>query len=348
MKFSSLIKFIGIGLILGYLLNNTTPIQAKDHRVKVNESVTEPVTIQVLPRLPKDNIGGQQLGYFNLPMVGHTSRLEKLSLYNPTNQAITVKLKAVDATTNDQGQVDYINRQKASSQLLKQPGSQMMTFDKKVIIAPQTTQNITVRIKNLKAGFTGQKAVALNLSASGINQPHNSIQNQYVYVIGMILQGRPLTNAHLKKLQLTAIRLTQRKVFRIHLANPDATYLKKTQIKFRLVSQWTSFFNYQLTKTNLKIAPSSAFDLQVPLAGKRVVPGIYRLTMAVKTDQYQQTVNRYVAITKTHARLITNHQYRLLKRRQDLIKGALILVVAGLVIGGFYHYYRRRKRDLNE
>lgn len=348
MKRSSLIKFSGICLILGYLFNSATPIQAKDQRVKANEPVTQPVTVQVLPRLPKDNIGGQQLGYFNLPMVGHPSRLEKLRLYNPTNQAITVRIKAVDATTDDQGQVDYTNPAKASSQRLKQPGSQMMTFAKKVSLAPQATQDISVRIKNVKAGFTGQKAVALNLIASGINQPRNSIQNQYVYAIGMILQGRPLTNGHLKKLQLTAVKLSQQKMFKMHLINPDATYLKKTQIKFRFVNQWTSFFNYQLTKTDLKIAPSSTFDLQVPLTGKRVVPGIYRLTMTVKTDRYRQTVNRYVAINKTHARLITDHQYRLLKFRQNLIKGALVLVLAILIGGGFYHYYRRRKRDLSE
>ncbi|WP_208422920.1 WxL protein host-binding domain-containing protein [Latilactobacillus fragifolii] len=351
-RYNQVLIILTITLLLEFMMNIGTA-NAKPQRIKVKQDSTEPVTIQVLPQIPADNIGGQHLGYFDLPVVSKKSRIETISLYNPTNQIIKVQFKIINATTVDNGAVDYTGGQQIDKRLLKVPASTMITAPKALNIQPKTSRNVAFRVKQHSTAFVGQKAAALNIIASGINTPKSSIQNQYVYAIGIILQGRPLKKQQMKKLRPEGIKVrilqNRKAAISVKLVNPDATYLQNTTIEMRLTNQKYSFFSYQSTKKGLKVAPSSAFYNDLLLGGKRLVPGLYRLKITIKSTQYQHTTYKYVEITKGQARFINNHNYLYLKYRNRILMGVGgvlgLLIIYGIVMR---IYFKSRKKRLNE
>ncbi|KRM24471.1 WxL protein host-binding domain-containing protein [Latilactobacillus graminis] len=328
-------------------------VSAKSHRIKSKVDNTVPMTVQVLPKLPPDNLGGRHLGYFVLPMVDHKERKETVRLYNPTNQTIKIRFKAADATTNNNGSVDYTGAHAVDHSLLKKPASSMIKVPQSLKLKPQAGRSVTFTVKNVADNFKGQKAAALNIIADGVNANRSSIRNRYVYAIGVVLQGEKLPKRQLQRLKVSGIDvgLTKAKkaAIRVKLANPDATYLKQTKLQVKLVNRKYHFFKYQDVKKDLKIAPNSSFKDDILLGGKRLVPGVYRLTMTAKTDRYHQTATKYVEITKNKARFINAHNYLYLKYRNRLLIGLLVLliIVAALTIG-LRRRFKRRKKDLNE
>ncbi|WP_337962245.1 WxL domain-containing protein [Latilactobacillus sakei] len=60
-------------------------------------------TFMLMPELPKDNIGGKQLGYFNLHIKPNQVKTIRIKVYNPTEHTINIYGQVKDATTNDNG-----------------------------------------------------------------------------------------------------------------------------------------------------------------------------------------------------------------------------------------------------
>ncbi|MSD83888.1 DUF3324 domain-containing protein [Lactobacillus curvatus] len=336
-----------LGLVVIFMTNQSG-VMAKAKRVEARKDQTTPVTVQVLPELPKDNIGGNHLGYYVLPMNNHRTRLETFKLFNPTNQDLKISFRVVDATTNDNGTVDYTGQNKIDTKILKQPGSKLIKTPKTLILAPNELKDVSFKINKIASNFKGQKATAINVLASGINSRKSSIQNQYNYAIGVILQGETLPKKELEKLKFSGIkvRLTnnQKPAISVQLINPDATYLKNTKLKISLVNGKYSFFNYKSTQKELKVAPNSKFYEDILLGGKRLVPGIYKLNMTAISDQYQQTTSRYVKITKTQAQFINMNNYQYLKQKKRLIEIGIIVLVT-ILVGLLFYWIKVRRKD---
>ncbi|XEO94587.1 WxL protein host-binding domain-containing protein [Latilactobacillus sakei] len=347
------IKFIVFILVITVIfIVDSAEVSAKSNRIRAPKSQVEPITVQVLPVLPSDNIGGSHLGYYVLPANKRKKRYEKLKLFNPTNQALKVRFRVVDATTNDNGSVDYTGQNKVDPTLLKEPGSELIKTPVAITLKPKQLKEVALEINQLASTFRGQKATAVNVLASGINNQQSSIQNQYNYAIGVILQGKSLSKKALKKLNLSGIKVrligNKKPAISIRLTNPDATYLKETKLTLRLVNQRYSFFNYQMTQKDLKIAPNSKFYEDVLLGGKRLVPGVYKLTMTTNNERYHWTTSQYVKITKNQARFINMNNDQYLKKKKQLIEITISVLMLSILMALFYRFRERKKDYLRE
>lgn len=341
-------KYYGSWLLiaLATVLLIASPVNAKAKAKKQNIPTESKATFMLMPELPGDNLGGDHLGYFNLSMKKQKTREVRLKLFNPTSHSMTVYGQVKNATTNDNGSVDYLGTNRINTQLLPQPGSELVTVPKKTKLQPNETKWLTVKIKRGAQLFKGQKATAINLSAYQFNQ-NTTIKNHFVYAIGLILNGQKLAKTDYKKIESPKIKtrfVVKKAAISVRIDNPDPTYLTKATIDVTLQNKKWGLIKYQSSRKNRKIAPNSSFYDNLMLGGKRLVPGVYQMTLTVKSAQYQRTIHKYVKITKSDASYINRYNYEYLKNRNLILLGIVcLLVIIGTIVG----FRFRRKRDLN-
>lgn len=324
-------------------------VQAAKKKSTIKLPTANKATFMLMPELPKDNIGGKQLGYFNLHVKPNQTKTVRIKVYNPTEHTINIYGQVKDATTNDNATVDYLGSHPINRQLLKQPGSQLVTVPKKTSLPAGATKRIVIKIKT-NDSFKGTKATAINLSANQFNQK-SAVKNAYRYAIGLILNGQVVKKSdydHLKSPSIkTRFTKANKAAISIKLNNPDPMYLEKAKIKVKLQNQKWQFIQYTTTVKNGKIAPKTSFYVDLLLGGKRLVPGTYNMILTMHSNQYSKTLRKEVLITASQAKYINSLNAAYLRNRNWILGGiAGVLVIIGGILIRVYRV-RRRKRDLH-
>lgn len=297
------------------------------------------VTFMIYPEIPKDNLGGNKLGYFNLKLKPNAEKTLKIKVFNPTDKPITVNVSAKDAQTADDGRIDYLSDDPVAKKLLPSPGSHYLQFKPRVVVPSKSQEWVNVKVKMPATDFKGKKALAINLAAMGKNG--GSINNRYVYAVGVTLNGTKLPAKKLQRLAMPKMKtgfVDKQAALQFKVTNPDPVFLKKGHLSIKLTNQKLGFFNYKLDLKKMHIAPNSTFNANLLLGGKRLVAGRYTMIAHFKSDQYQRQIKKTVQITKTDARYINDHNVAYQKKRKMLI----IIISAYAVLGIVLIYYIRK------
>lgn len=297
------------------------------------------VTFMIYPEIPKDNLGGNKLGYFNLKLKPNAEKTLKIKVFNPTDKPITVNVSAKDAQTADDGRIDYLSDDPVAKKLLPSPGSHYLQFKPRVVVPSKSQEWVNVKVKMPATDFKGKKALAINLAAMGKNG--GSINNRYVYAVGVTLNGTKLPAKKLQRLAMPKMKtgfVDKQAALQFKVTNPDPVFLKKGHLSIKLTNQKLGFFNYKLDLKKMHIAPNSTFNANLLLGGKRLVAGRYTMVAHFKSDQYQRQIKKTVQITKTDARYINDHNVAYQKKRKMLI----IIISAYAVLGIVLIYYIRK------
>lgn len=302
------------------------------------------VTFMIYPEIPKDNLGGNKLGYFNLKLKPKDKKTLKIKVFNPTNKPIRVKVSAKDAQTADDGRIDYLSDDPVAKRLLPDPGSRYVHFKPYVVVPPNAQKSVNVKLKMPDTAFKGKKAFAINLSAMG--PTGGSINNRYVYAVGVTLNGTKLTRKELQRLEMPKMQtdfVDKQAALQFKVTNPDPVFLKKGRLSIKLTNQKLGFFNYKFDLKKMHIAPNSTFNANLLLGGKRLVAGHYTMVAHFKSDQYQQKIKKTVQITKTDASYINDHNTAYQKKRQLLIIVISVYAVLGVIL--LYYIRKHGSRD---
>lgn len=297
------------------------------------------VTFMIYPEIPKDNLGGNKLGYFNLKLKPKAEKTLKIKVFNPTDKPITVRVSVKDAQTADNGRIDYLSDKPVAREVLTDLGSQYLRFKPSVVVPPKAQKWVKVRIKMPATAFKGKKALAINLAAMG--PIGGSINNRYVYAVGVTLNGIKLPHKELHHLEMPTMQtgfVDKQPALQFKVNNPDPIFLKKGHLSIKLTNQKLGFFNYKLDLKKMHIAPNSTFNANLLLGGKRLVAGRYTMVAHFKSDQYRRQIKKTVQITKTDARYINDHNVAYQKKLKMLI----IIISAYAVLGIILIYYIRK------
>lgn len=320
--------------------NKSTKPKQKSSKSEIPES-----GLLIAPELPKDNIGGRTLGYFNITNKSHEQHL-RIKLYNTTEHTVHVTTRITDAITLDDGQVDYTGSKAVNRMLLQHPGSQQISVPHKLTLPKNSERWLPVKIAGSKTKFSGRKASAVVIETEDTNQSsQSSIQNKYVYAIGLTLNGKKIKKKQYQTafIQEVATRMVHKQAYiSTNLVNPDPMYLKNVDLKIKLINKKFSFFNYSYKRQKVKVAPNSDFWANLALEGKRLVPGDYQMKVTLKSNRYSKQLTKSVRITKHEAYLINS------KNEAWLHKRNLLLIVSGLIailiIMLIVIWYRKRVR----
>lgn len=322
------------------------PMSVEGKKAKYKSPDEDPVTITILPKLPDDNLGGKYLGYFNLPKQKKQQRVEKINVFNPTDKTIKLAIKVVDADTSPNGSINYTKARQPEKGLLMQPGSQVVTVPKKFTIKPQESLDVPIKIKK-PAAFSGIKAAAIQILASDQQASQASVQNEYLYTIGLLLNGRQLTKRDIKPLKLDHIQVqksgAKATAIKFHYINQMPNYLKQMNLRTTLVNQKVAFFKYEKYQKEIKIAPSSKFNDTLALNGKRLVAGYYRLTVENKNDEYQKQQTYYVRIKDDKIEFIQKNTYQK-EQQQFWLWFATSITALIIIISGWWLIKRKKAK----
>lgn len=305
-------------------------------------------TFMLMPELPKDNIGGNHLGYFNLKLSADKTRQIRIKVYNPTDKVLSITSEVKDATTDDNGGIDYLGLHKIDRNLLPEVGNDIVKMPNNLKLKPNETKWVTIKINPGKKLFAGQKLMALNLS-SAETDTKSSINNKFVYAIGLVLNGTDLKKKEYKTMLSDGIKTRiikdHKAAISIKLKNPDPKFLSNVKVTASLQNDKWHMIHYDNELKNIKIAPNSSFYDDLLLSELRLVPGLYKMTLNVKTDEYTKTIHKYVKITSSDASYINRNNYEYLKFRNIIlgVLGGLILII----IVTWLLIRRKRKRRLN-
>lgn len=325
------IVLIGLVLSFGLLMFNRS-IQSVSAETS---DATQKVTFMIYPELPKDNLGGRKIGYFNLRLKPNTEKTVKIKVMNPTDKIITVKADVRDAQTADNGRIDYLSAAPIPKHILAQPGSQFLTVKPQLTVKPGAEKWLTIKIKMPGNAFKGKKAMAINLSAMG--PTGGSVNNRYVYAVGVTLNGTKVTKKHLNRIEMSKMQagfVHKKAALQFKVLNPDPVFLKKGQLSIKLTNQKISFFNYKLGLKKMHIAPNSKFNVNLMLGGQRLVPGTYTMVAKFKSDQYKTQIKKTVQITKNSANHINKHN--IIYQRKLILKISALLLI--MIIISIYYF----------
>lgn len=305
-------------------------------------------TFMLMPELPKDNIGGNHSGYFNLKLSANKTRRVRIKVFNPTGNILTITSEVKDATTDDNGGIDYLGLHQVNHKLLPKMGDSIVKIPKNIKLKPNETKWVTITIDPGKSLFKGQKLMALNLS-SVETDTKSSVNNKFVYAIGLVLNGNDLKKNEYKMIASDGIKTRiikdHKAAISIKIDNPDPEFLSNVKVTASLKNDKWGMIRYDNVLKNVKIAPNSSFYDDVLLKELRLVPGLYKMTLNVKTDKYTKTIHKYVKITSSDASYINRNNYAYLKFRNIIlgVLGALILII--IVVWLLIRRKRKRKLD---
>lgn len=308
-------------------------------------TTTQAAGIQILPELPANNIGGKTLGYFNLPVATTKTQTVRIKVTNPESRATAVTVRFENAVTLNGGQVDYTGIKTYNRQLLPRPVTKQLSAPKRVKLAAGQSKWLKIKIAPSTTKFKGRKAGAVVLT-NAAKRTDVAVQNNYVYVIGITLNGKKLKSARFKQFKVTKVQpqvMKKKALLRTKLVNPDPMYLKKGNLKLTFQNEKWSLTNYTLHKKDIEVAPCSDFWVNTHLGGKRLVPGDYKLTIHFKNDQYTKKLVRRVHITKSQAYFINQNNREWQKRRHWLIGLAIAAVVLVIVVVVAIIIWRRKR-----
>lgn len=337
-------------VLIGFciILLCVSPVNAKHKKTPVTVPKETKSTFMVMPELSASNIGGSHLGYFNVKLKADQAETLRIKVYNPTNRTITIHSSVQDATTVDNGGINYLGEQPVNKQLLPNRGSRLVTIAKQTKLHANETRWIKVKIAPIKHLFNGQKAMAINLSATQ-SKTAAPIRNRFVYAIGLVLNGEKLQQKQYHYINSPQIKTRfvnkHQAAISIKIANPDPRYLMDSQVSVTLKNQKWSFVKYENKRQHVKVAPNSDFYDDLLLGGKRLVPGVYQMTLSVKDDGYHRIIHKYVKITKSEASYINRYNYEYLKHRNWIIGGCIVVILV-LIVAVWISL--KRKKDLNE
>lgn len=289
-------------------------------------------TFMIRPELPANNRVGQQAGYFDLKL-GHSRRRIAVRVYNPQHAKLKLRIRLLQATTQENGKLQY---QRANADLSKQ-----FAFSSSQTIAPRTQTQVLMTLPNRATIGTGTKLMAIELTT--INASTNAtVNNRVRYRIGLVLQGQARSVSHQFKLVTVGKRVAlQKPILYFGLAVQDGRFRSAMTVRTNLQHANQPWLNYQVTQPHLRWAPDTTLPLTVKLAGKQLHAGIYRVTMQATLGQKHQTITRYLAIAHNgNIKWATKQRYDMAQRWWwGLVIGLLILLLAVIVL-----FRQRRKR----
>lgn len=328
------LSLIGLLILIGFNFNQ---VEAKTTSKKSNAAST----FMIQPEIPTDNKAETGSGYFDIQLKSNESRTLGVRVFNPTSKKETLQVRVLDAMTRTNGNVDYIPGLVLDRHFLKTPGSDLVKYSKTVDVDSNKFQDVQVKVPKKKHLFTGTKAMALEITNQSVTK-NGTVNNQTRYLVGMLLNGKKVK--HPTKLDLgpkvPRIDLNHPKL-KLMIQNKDPLFIKSAKVSMRLTNAHNELFPYKKTRDQMKIAPASEFYYVMPFAGRKLMPGMFKLDVHAKNEHYSENKTYYLQIHHNgDVNFISKAAYDRARDGVYWIIGGIVLLI--LIIGALYYRYRRR------
>ncbi|MFC6171500.1 DUF916 and DUF3324 domain-containing protein [Loigolactobacillus jiayinensis] len=306
------------------------------------------LTFGVETNLP-DNQVTKNVNYFDLKLAPGAQQTISTTVTNLTDKAVKLKPEVNAATTNINGVVEYTKVKAKADTTLRYSLADYVKPEQKTINIPAHQKTAVKLNVTMPAGkFNGILASGLRLQdvnaldAQKKATKGTTVQNQYAYVIGIVLhQNTQAVTPQLKLGQVAASQVNYRNVINATLRNVTATYVNQLTVKAKIYTRGSQKVKYQQTNKGMQMAPNSKFAFPVRLNSQPLKAGKYTLDLVATSKGRKWHFTRNFEIDGTKAAKLNKRDVTIKPDYTwlDTLIGVIILVI---LIGIFWFISRRK------
>ncbi|EUJ46643.1 DUF916 and DUF3324 domain-containing protein [Paenilisteria rocourtiae] len=276
------------------------PLLASSLLFPVHTDASE-MNFSVSANIPENQIDKTK-SYFHLKLAPGNEQTVYVTITNETSQEITILTSVNTAVTNDNGIVDYSQENPKIDNTLKYPLSKITESAGEVVLPAHSSKNYPIKISMPDKAFDGTILGGVYFKEKTADKSESQskdiqIENQYAYVIGMMLsQNDTQIKADLKLNEITPTQVNYRNVVTANLQNTEATILKDLDIEAQIFKRDGSKVLHENFKQNMRMAPNSNFNFPISWGTKEFEPGRYRLDMIATSGEQVWKWSEYFTI----------------------------------------------------
>lgn len=301
--------------------------------------------------IPSDKQVDQAKTYFDLRLNPEDQQTITVTVSNKSDQERTINTKVKNATTNSNGVVEYINSDRNQSIDLPYDLSKLVKANTaKITLAPHESKDVDYTITMPKKDFSGILSGGIIFTSENKEEKSKestadvAINNQFGYVIALVLHGKKEVSPDLKLSEVSLGQVNNRNTVFAHLANPKAAYLNKLNVNVKIKKKNSDNVLYETEKKGLQMAPNSVFNYPVSLQETEFKPGKYLLAVHAESKGKKWDFEEEFEIKAKEAKKLNDQAYIHHDKNSYLLYIILFLVLLLLIF--IYILYRRRQQKI--
>lgn len=259
---------------------------------------SETPDITINPILPKNQVS-ESVTYYNLKVTPNQKQELEVDLYNPSNKKLKVDMTLTNATTSNYGEIDYseTNKNKKKDTTLSMGITDMAQIPNQVVIPPQTSKKIKIKLDIPKESFEGVKMGAIRFYPSTVDSKKTKekkknesfIKNKTVYTVGIVLNesNEPVIPS-LDLLRVYPSQTNGHNVIKANIQNKTPIPLEGLTYTGTIRKKGRDTVLHSTKRTDYRFAPNSNFDYEVEWKNTPFQAGKYVMTVKVVSSQTVQ------------------------------------------------------------
>ncbi|MDZ5759997.1 DUF916 and DUF3324 domain-containing protein [Carnobacterium maltaromaticum] len=274
--------------------------------------------------------------YFDLKMTPGQKQEITLTVRNSGEEEMSIFITPNNATTNQNGVIDYSEEKTKKDSSLKFPLTSIISGKQEVKLKAGETKQVPFTIQmpeteydgDILGGFYIQKK---DESDDDTKNQSVQIKNQYSYVIGIRLNETD--TAVMPKIKLNQIKpalQNYRTAVTANLQNTEATIINDLDINASVTKQDSQTVLHETNKKGLSMAPNSNFDYPITWDNEQLVPGKYTVHIKAKSGEQDWNFDKNFEIKAEVSNKLNKEAVDIVKSEPNWI--LIIIVIIGVVI----------------
>lgn len=324
-----------------------------NHQVSANGGESEAGAVGFLYKTNHPENQQGESGYFNLRMQPGQKQTVSITLINPTEKEVKVRVDLSGIRTNSNGVLEYGPTKLEKDASMKFDFVDVVKAPDNITIPAKSEENLNLDISMPETTYDGyiaggiqlQKMTEENKSTKEIG---TRVINEYAYNIAMLLSetDKKLEPA-LHFVKAFASQLNGRNTITVDIGNEQAEIVRNLTVEAQILTDKSDEVLYESKKINMEMGPNNILNFKVGMNGEAMKPGNYRARVVAESGSKRWEWLENFKITKEEAEKFNRDDIGLDQNRgfDWKLVGGIVGVVLLLVIGifGLIHLMTRKK-----
>ncbi|WP_207696210.1 hypothetical protein DOK67_0002059 [Enterococcus sp. DIV0212c] len=292
----------------------------------------------VSAKIPENQIDKSQ-SYFDLKVKPGDKQELVLNVTNSGDKEININVVPNVATTNQNGVIDFSEKDREIDSTLKYPITKILSKAQKVTVAPFEKKEVIFKLEMPKEEIPGRIVGGFYINkeekedkskqSSGVQ-----ITNKYAMVVG--LQLRENDEKIAPEMTLNDIKpslINYRTSVTANLQNTKPTFLNGLKVVAKVSKKGSTEILHETTKEAMDMAPNSNFDFPINWDNQELVAGKYTMNLVASNKDDEWTFKKDFEITAKESKKLNDEAVELVKAPNYwMIGGIIAAIVVSLVI----------------
>lgn len=332
-----------IGLIFSISLLNTKTVLAQEKSQETNHFYVQAV-------IPQNQVDSNK-SYFDLKMLPEEEQELQVKLVNPEDSPISVSINAINATTTEEGMIDYTVKGIKDKTLVYPFESLVKVLETTISLQPYETKIARFQLKMPKERYDGVIVGGVrftkNSPESETKSKNVTIQQRFHYVVGVVLNETDtsvLPDYEMDDVNVAKSKQGKRMSVIHSIRNKNSAISKKMALKFVIRKKGEETPLIKLEKEALEMAPNSVMDFPVPIK-RQLQPGKYISKTLLNQEGKKWAFENEFEITREQAKAINaeNKEEKVVSKVPMWLILVMILLVLLVLIQTYILWRRNRK-----